>query len=476
MGQYRRILDEAAGGPQRDWQNTITNSGLIRYTTFFNIERVLVTSPRGLAEVLVHKNYDFIKPKVFSESLARLLGVGILLAEGDEHKVAQRKHLMPAFAYRHIRDLYPLFWKKSRELAGALTFHIESLSSFSSDTENTKCPSEVIEVSEWASRATLDIIGIAGMGHDFGAIRNADTEMNLTYRKVFHPSKAAQLLGILNIFLPFWFVKRIPIKRNGEVEAAAETVKRVCMSLIQEKKLKLESKASADVDILSVALESGRFSDDDLVNQSMTFLAAGHETTASALVWAIFLMCKHPDIQQRLRRIIHKQLPSVNDTSSTVTASNVDSIPYLYAVCNEVLRLFAPVPITLREACVNTTILGQNIPKGTTLLMAPWATNLEKEQWGADAAEFVPDRWMGHGKANNGGAESNYSFMTFLHGPRSCIGQSFARAEFACLLAAMVGRFEMELADKDYKLVIKGGITSKPYKGLLVRMKVIDGW
>ena len=83
---------------------------------------------------------------------------------------------------------------------------------------------------------------------------------------------------------------------------------------------------------------------------------------------------------------------------------------------------------------------------------------------------------MGPSKANSGGAESNYAFLTFLHGPRSCIGQAFAKAEFACLVAAVIGRFEFKNADKDFKLDIKGGVTARPRNGLHVRIKPLEGW
>ena len=83
---------------------------------------------------------------------------------------------------------------------------------------------------------------------------------------------------------------------------------------------------------------------------------------------------------------------------------------------------------------------------------------------------------MAPGKAGNGGSESNYAFMTFLHGPRSCIGQAFAKAEFAALLAAVVGRFEFELEEPERKIEIKWDITAKPKAGLGVKMKVVEGW
>lgn len=120
------------------------------------------------AEILVTKNYDFVKPKLFSEGLARLLGVGILLAEGDEHR-AQRKNLSPAFSFRHVKDIYPIFWAKSRELVECLAAAMAEKAPSGEKTQSQgnaaaeHAPGS-INVGDWSSRATLDIIGISGMG------------------------------------------------------------------------------------------------------------------------------------------------------------------------------------------------------------------------------------------------------------------------------------------------------------------------
>lgn len=83
---------------------------------------------------------------------------------------------------------------------------------------------------------------------------------------------------------------------------------------------------------------------------------------------------------------------------------------------------------------------------------------------------------MGEGKGNTGGQSSNYSQITFLHGPRSCIGQGFARAELRCLVAALVGRFDLQLADPNKKAVPAGVITTKPADGMHLKMKTVEGW
>lgn len=443
----------------------------------FNVERLLLTSPEALGEVLTTKSYNFTKPRQMTAGLARILGVGLLLAEGDEHKVRQlqlimtftdecvkmqRKNLMPAFNFRHVKDLYSIFWSKSRELVEILKNEIDK-----------KAPDNVVEIGGWASRATLDIIGAAGLGQDFGALQNPNTELNTTYRKIFTPSRAAQLMGLLSFFFPLFILEKLPIERNGQMFEAQRVIRSVSRDIIRQKKAKMEKNEKRNVDIISVALESGGFTDENLVDQMMTFIAAGHETTSSTLTWAIYELCRQPKIQSRLREEIHANLDSLDESPE---AAKLDNLPYLHAVCNETLRHNSPVPLTLRDTANDCTIANTFVPKGTTIILSPVAINLSTELWGPDAAEFNPDRWMGPGRANTGGAESNYAMLTFLHGPRSCIGQSFAKGEFACLLAAFVGKFEFEMRDPDEKIEIKGGITARPRNGLHIKLKVVEGW
>lgn len=469
--------------------NTIPNDGIIRYLGMLNSERIIVTTPKGLSEVLTTQNYEFKKPSHVAKTIGRLLGIGILLAEGDEHKT-QRRNLMPAFAFRHIKDLYPTFWSKSGEMVTAMTAHLAA-----GGVPNDKLPEHhkrpdiekdtaVLEAHDWASRATLDIIGVAGMGHDFGAIADPNTILNQTYRAVFKPTRQAAILGLLNLFLPAWIVRNLPLKRNEDITSAVHVIRDTCRFLIREKKDKLEKKELHDLDILSVAMESGYWSEEALIDQLMTFLAAGHETTASAMTWATYLLALNPGMQARLRNEIRANLPSPDVLDEGVKAQQIDHLPYLNAVCNEVLRYRSPVPLTLRDAAHDTTLLGVPIPEGTRVMLIPWAINKSESMWGPDARKFNPDRWMTSENnpqaAGNGGAKSNYAYLTFLHGPRSCIGQSFAKAEFACLLAAWTGRFEWEVNDDreldEEKIVIKGGVTVKPHGGMYLRTKVVEGW
>ncbi|SPQ18901.1 449293f5-5c5d-43c7-b083-661d6d64f506 [Thermothielavioides terrestris] len=480
MGQFPVIRALPSGTPMAEWAKSIPNDGVIRYLGPFNQERLLITSPKALAEVLVTKNYDFIKPSVFRFSLGRVLGVGLLLAEGDEHKM-QRRNLMPAFAFRHVKELYPVFWAKARQGVRAMTEQILQNAAERPDSEKS---TGVVEVGGWASRITLDIIGLAGLGCDFDSIGNPTSPLNEAYTCVFSPSRQSRFLQLLGIVTHPRIASWLPVKRNGEINEAVRMIRAECERLIREKKEKHARKELTDQDILSVAIESGGFSDENLVDQLMTFLAAGHETTAAAVTWAAYLLAKHPEMQDRLRAEIREYLPSLSsaDDDSTISSSEIDRMPYLNAVCNEVLRYLSPVPMTLREAACDTSIQGHFVPKGTRIVLAPWAINKLETLWGGNAGEFNPDRWIpqsDHDKhAASGGATSNYAFMTFLHGPRSCIGQSFAKGEFACLLAWWVGRFRFELHNEEDRdeanIKIASGVTARPRYGMYLRTTVLD--
>lgn len=124
------------------------------------------------------------------------------------------------------------------------------------------------------------------------------------------------------------------------------------------------------------------------------------------------------------------------------------------------------VPSTARTAIRDSQILGQHVPKGTNVIISPWAINRSSRIWGPQSEEFVPERWL-----EGGSAKSPLNLITFLHGPRSCIGQAFSRAEQKCLVAAMVQKFEMKMADPAEVVEPSGLATIKPKNGLRLLLK-----
>lgn len=204
MGQSSNLRAEPNGHAElyRVWSEQVPNDGILRYLDLFNREILVTVSPKALAEVLVQRPYEFIKPPGLVTSLGRILGVGVFLAEGEEHK-KQRKALMPAFAFRHIKELYPIFWSQSSELVQALILHSKT------GYPDGEQPSVNIDVKDWASRATLNIIGLAGLGQDFDSIKDPNNELIRTYKTIFSPGRGGQILAALFFVAP-WLLRALP--------------------------------------------------------------------------------------------------------------------------------------------------------------------------------------------------------------------------------------------------------------------------
>lgn len=111
---------------------------------------------------------------------------------------------MPAFSYRHVKNLYPTFWDTSKELVAA----ISASTDISEGTNSDK--GILVEVNGWASRATLDIIGQGGFAQSFNALQDPNNPLTQTYRSLFNSGRRGQLFGLLGFLLPQWFLRRLP--------------------------------------------------------------------------------------------------------------------------------------------------------------------------------------------------------------------------------------------------------------------------
>ncbi|KAF2966624.1 hypothetical protein GQX73_g6980 [Xylaria multiplex] len=425
--------------------------------------QVLVTKPRMLADLLVHKPYDFIKPPKISGLLRHILGDGLIMVEGDQHKFL-RKNTMPAFSFRHIKNLYHMMWTKSVIMSSALEEALES-----GEGKDTK----VVNLANWTSRVTLDIIGVAGMGREFNMLKKAGDPILDIYEQLLEPAPEKLAFAMSSIAFGLPFVRLLPWKMNTLFKYLTTALSEVCMPMIQEKKDAIINSKDDHFDVLSLLIKSGNFTNPQLRDQLLTFLAAGHETTSSALSWACYLLSKYPEYQDKLRDEISQALPyDMEIDKSTDLAGILEPLPYLNGIMNETLRLYPTVPLTMRQAVRDSNLAGQPIPKGVVVVLSLWQMNRSPDLWGPDAGEFRPERWITSGKPNsNGGANSNYEFLTFLHGPRSCIGQGFAKAEMRCLLASMTRTFSWELAMDEKEILPRGAITIKPSNGLLLKLK-----
>lgn len=127
------------------WVTDIPNEGLIYFRGFGYQDRLLLTNPKTISEVLVQKSYDFEKPKKLRNFLRLVLGDGLIIVEGDEHRF-QRKHIMPVFQFRHIKELYPMMWKKAVVMAQGVNMEIHE------NAEGGEGLKGVVEINHWYVR------------------------------------------------------------------------------------------------------------------------------------------------------------------------------------------------------------------------------------------------------------------------------------------------------------------------------------
>lgn len=228
--------------------------------------QLMVSKPHLLADLLVHRPYDFVKPPRSAGFLKQFLGNGLVIVEGDQHKFL-RKNTLPAFSFRHIKDLYPMMWEKSSKFTKRLQSEIHDPCNQDS--------SSVIDLNIWASKVTLDIIGVAGLGREFNTIHNADDPLAKAYDELTQPSVDKSIYFALSGLLGMKIVKLLPWELNKVFARITSTLSDSCKRMIQEKRGAIKGGADDHFDILSLLIKSNNFSDDDLRDQLLTFLAAG---------------------------------------------------------------------------------------------------------------------------------------------------------------------------------------------------------
>ncbi|KAB8233738.1 cytochrome P450 [Aspergillus alliaceus] len=448
--------------------------GIIHCRGILNGERLIVSSPTALAKI-ASDNYTFIKPMAIKLLAGRVLGMGLVLTERDEHK-QQRKLFLPPFAPKHIRDLYPTFWRKSREVTERMGDEIHA----------TGAGNGVFEIGEWAARVALDIITLSTMGKDFGSVHDADAPLAKVYHTVLQPTLGHVVIAVLKNFLPARLVEALPLRSNRHQGDAYDTIRGVCRGLLREKKDQLAGHHLGGKDILSVCLryeDIAGVDEEEVINQMTTILGAGHETISVGITWAIYMLCLHRDWQARLREEVRATLPSPDRVQESASSADVERMPLMRAFLEEVLRWYPPIPMTMRESLVDTELDGQYVPRGTRIVVPIKAINREERYWGPDAKRFSPSRWLKNDREFNpsGGVSSKYGYLSFMHGPRSCVASEFARAEMACVVSAWVGRFDLDLSDERFRdeenmRTSNGNFSGKPLEGLYVRAQVLEGW
>jgi cytochrome P450 len=207
--------------------------------------------------------------------------------------------------------------------------------------------------------------------------------------------------------------------------------------------------------------DAGRpVSDKLLRDEAITFLLAGHETTALALSWTWFLLGQHPDAETRLAAEIGEVLGD-----RPATADDIPRLKFTESVVTEAMRLRPPAWAIGRESTQAVELAGYSVPEGTTFLIVPWVLHRDRRYFD-EPETFRPERWMG----NLARELPRFAYMPFGGGPRVCIGQRFAMMEAILVLTTMAQRFSMEW-QKDRTVKPFPSITLRPNGGVWLRIR-----
>ncbi|KAI0673974.1 cytochrome P450 [Trametes maxima] len=444
---------------------------------FFMTPRLWTLDPRAIQYVLAHP-YEYPRPEGKRKMHLKILGRGLLFVQGEEHRL-QRRILNPAFGPAQIRDLTEIFVRKSIELRDIWI-------------TATKDGIARVNVTKDLSRMTLDVIGLAGFGYDFHALDPLEkhNELGVAFRQLFsNAPPVSSILPLLRDLFPV--LKLIPSKRMAVALRAAAILRRVSKNIVGDRKAEVMREASGkhlngverkDLqgrDLLTLLIkanmardipESQKLSDDAVVGQIPTFLLAGHETTSTATTWALYALSQKPDIQQKLR----DELLAVS--VDTPTMDELMELPYLDNVVRETLRLHCPIIMLVREAQHDDVLpvsepftdrLGNThneirIAKGEKVVIPILAFHRSKDIWGEGALEFKPERWDNPPEAISAIPGVWGHLLTFLGGPRACIGYRFSLVEIKALLFTLVRAFEFELGVPSADIFIRTGPVQRP--------------
>ena len=467
LGHVLAIITNEVGVPQRTWHQQYGPA--VRYFLPLGSERLSFVGDDAIKQLTVRNPYNYPKPERARQWMARILGEGVLIAEGEAH-MRQRKALAPGFSVQSIRALYPVFWQKSLLMA--------ELWQKGMINENVK--SKPIEVLDWLNRTTLDIIGEAGFGSDFDSLNYPERPLRQAYRLLFNFSPQARFFHGLQSYTTL--AKYFPAPLNFDIVTAGRVIRGQANEIIRSKLSKANPNAKDIIALLVrenaklVAAGEEGLTFETMRNQVMTFIGAGHDTTATGVTWTLHLISKHPQVQERLRAEIQEHMPFLFDASirSDVQQSanwDVDQLPYLDNVCRESLRYIPPIPFTVRRAIADDYIGGYFIPAGADVYIHANVINRYPGYWGETADRFDPDRWD-HLPATY----TTNAYMSFLQGPRGCIGRKFAETEMKTMLCSLLSkyRFEMDESFPDQEAWKMWRLVLRPRDGMRLNVTLLE--
>src|SRR5437763_4112033 len=400
---------------------------------FLYLTVYFIYDPDHIEYILSTNARNFIKSRSLrSNFFQRLVGNGLLTSEGEEWK-RQRRLSQPAFH----RDRIATY-------ANSMVEYTQRLISAWQEGETRDIHRDMM-------RLTLEIVVRCLFSAE---VSNDVDEIGTTLKELVKPfASQATLKWILN--------NRLPTPYHFRFHALAEKIDKVVYRIIAERRATEKDEG----DLLSMLLaahdeDGSQMSDRQLRDEVITLFLAGHETTALTLAWTWYLIGKHPEVEEKF----HAEWDEVlGDREPEIT--DLPRLRYTEQIAKESLRLYPPAYRLGREAIDDCEIGGYHVPKGTQVFMFQWATQRDPRFYD-EPLEFKPERWTDEFI----GRLPKYAYFPFGHGPRACIGASFAMMEIILVLATIGQKFRLELV-RDHPVSILPAMSLRPKEGIQVRIE-----
>lgn len=413
----------------------------------FNRNMVAVSSQELVNEVCDETRFG----KVLGISLRQVresAGDGLFTAETEEPNW-QKAHriLMPAFGPKALKRMFA----GMDDILEQLLLKWERLG-----------PTARIDIPDNTTRLTLDTIALCSFSYRFNSL----------YRDEMHPFIGAMVRSLMESRdrsrrLPVQ--NKLMVRKRHQLEEDRALMQEVAEQLISDRRRNPSPEGSEDIldTMLNAAdpVTGERLPEDNVVNQMVTFLVAGHETTSGLLSFTIYELMRHPEVLRKAQALVDEVLGS-----ETAKFEHLPRLGYLDQILKETLRLWPTAP-AFNVAPYEDTVIGgkYEVPKGQTIMILIPQLHRDKAAWGEDAALFNPDRFAPERYAS---VPPN-AWKPFGNGQRSCIGRGFALQEAMLFLAKALQRFDITPADPGYELKIKHTLTMKP-EGLYVHVRRRD--
>lgn len=384
----------------------------------------ILNTPDAIRHVLVDNYENYVRTPVGIRVLRPILGRGVLIAEGRAWK-HQRRTLAPAFTPRAVNTLVP-------HMTGAIDETVAKLKAASN------APVDLREVMQ---RMTLEIAGRTmfsfGMDKHGGTLRDFVMEYG---ERLARPH-------LLDLLLPLNWPSPQDLSR---ARFRKRWTKFVAM-LMQERRAagKKEGAPPRDLfDLMGDARdpETGQaFNDEQLGDEVATMILAGHETTATALFWSLYLLALDPATQERVAA----------EARAAGDGLELDRLKFTRAVLDETMRLYPPAFLIARAAAGPDVIAGHPVRRKDVVLISPWLLHRHEKLW-RDPAAFIPSRFVAPAAPPD-----RFAYMPFGAGPRICIGAHFALVEATLALSRIIGSFRVTLLDREPVMPV-GIVTTQP--------------